>query len=434
MHSKKHLSFTAIRNMIAENLATIKDTRAANSSNTIVDVMLSGLACMYYQSPSLLEFQRKMEKKEQRNNLRSMFTVQSLPTDQGMRNIIDQIDSETAFRPIFKGLFSKLQRGKHLEQYQTLPGKYLLNVDGTQYYSSDKVSCKHCLVRGNKNKQYNCHQVLQGAIVKAGLRQVIPVMPEEIRAQDGEIKEDCESNAFKRFLAKFRKDHDKLGVIINGDALYATTPVINTIADHKANYIFKIEEANHKTLIKNVTSGDKSKIETLSLRKNKLIIQWVNDVELFSSTKIRTNYMEAWELVPQKDGTNKSQYYGKWITDIEITSDNSKTLIDAARARWKIENECFNSLKNHGYNIEHNYGHGSDSLCYNFYNFTLLAFTMHQIHQLTDKLFQKMRAQFGRLGSLWEEIRAMVHRFYFSSMEALWELLAKDLDYEPPPR
>ena len=434
MHSKKHLSFSAIRNMIAENLAMIKDTRAANSSNTIVDVMLSGLACMYYQSPSLLEFQRKMEKKEQRNNLRSMFTVQSLPTDQGMRNIIDQIDSETAFRPIFKELFNKLQRGKHLEQYQTLPGKYLLNVDGTQYYSSDKVDCQRCLVRGTKNKQYNCHQVLQGAIVKAGLRQVIPVMPEEIRAQDGEIKEDCETNAFKRFLAKFRKDHDKLGIIINADALYSTTPIITTIADHKANYIFKIEKANHKTLINNVASGVKSKIETLSLRKNKLIIQWVNDVELFSSTKVRTNYMEAWELVPQKDGTNKSQYYGKWITDLEITSNNARTLIDAARARWKIENECFNSLKNHGYNIEHNYGHGSNNLCYNFYNFTLLAFTMHQIHQLTDKLFQEMRSRFGRLGSLWEEIRTMVHRFYFLSMEALWELLAKDLDYEPPPR
>jgi hypothetical protein len=434
MHSKKHLSFTAIRNMIAENLVTIKDTRAANSSNTIVDVMLSGLACMYYQSPSLLEFQRKMEKKEQRNNLRSMFTVQSLPTDQGMRNIIDQVDSETAFRPIFKELFNKLQRSKHLEQYQTLPSKYLLNVDGTQYYSSDKVDCKHCLVRGTKNKQYNCHQVLQGAIVKAGLRQVIPVMPEEIRAQDGEIKEDCETNAFKRFLTKFRKDHDKLGVIINADALYATTPIITTIHEHKANYIFKIEAANHKTLINNVELADKTKIETLSLRKNKLIIQWINDVELFSSTKVRTNYMEAWELVPQKDGTNKSQYYGKWITDLEITSNNAKTLIDAARARWKIENECFNSLKNHGYNIEHNYGHGSNNLCYNFYNFTLLAFTMHQIHQLSDKLFQEMRSRFGRLGSLWEEIRTMVHRFYFSSMEALWELLAKDLDYEPPPR
>jgi hypothetical protein len=165
-----------------------------------------------------------------------------------------------------------------------------------------------------------------------------------------------------------------------------------------------------------------------------LIIQWANDVELFSSTKVRTNYMEAWELVPQKDGSSKSQYYGKWITDIEITSDNAKTLLDAARARWKIENECFNTLKNHGYNMEHNYGHGSDNLGYNIYNMILLAFTMHQIHQLTDKLFQEMRSQFGRLGSLCEEIRTMIHRFYFSSMEALWEWLVKDIDYEPPPR
>lgn len=418
--------------MIREQFATIKDFRAVNSSNSLVDTMLSGLACMYFQSISLLEFQRSMERREQRNNLRSMFTVENLPTNQGMRNVIDKVDSETAFRPIFKELFNKLQRGKHLEQYQTLPGKYLLNVDGTQYYSSDKVSCKHCLRRGNKNKQYNCHQVLQGAIVKAGLRQVIPVMPEEIRAQDGEIKEDCETNAFKRFLTKFRKDHDKLGVIINADALYATTPVINIIGEYKASYIFKIEEANHKTLINNVTLAIKSKIETLSLRKNKLMIQWVNDVELFSSTKVKTNYMEAWELVPQKDGSNKSQYYGKWITDLEITSDNARTLIDAARARWKIENECFNSLKNHGYNIEHNYGHGSDNLSYNFYNFTLLAFTMHQIHQLTDKLFQEMRTKFSRLGCMWEKIRNTAELLFFESMEILWEFVALKRDYEPP--
>ena len=113
MHLKKHLSFSSIKNMIANNFSTIKDTRAANSSNSIVDVMLSGLACMYYQSPYLLEFQRKMEKKEQRNNLRSMFKVMELPTDQGMRNVIDQVDSELAFCPIFKELFHQLQRGKH---------------------------------------------------------------------------------------------------------------------------------------------------------------------------------------------------------------------------------------------------------------------------------------------------------------------------------
>ena len=124
MHSKKHLSFNALRSMIADKFTAIQDSRAANSTNSLVDVMLSGLACMYFQSLSLLEFQRNMQRKEQRNNLRSMFTVEDLPTDQGMRNVIDKVDTESAFRPIFKDLFSKLQRGKHLEQYQTLPGKY----------------------------------------------------------------------------------------------------------------------------------------------------------------------------------------------------------------------------------------------------------------------------------------------------------------------
>jgi hypothetical protein len=101
MHSKKHLSFTAIRSMITEKLSTIQDTRAANKSSSISDVMMSGLACMYFQSVSLVEFQQRMEHKTQRNNLRSMFSVQNLPTDQGMRNVIDQVDTETAFRPIF---------------------------------------------------------------------------------------------------------------------------------------------------------------------------------------------------------------------------------------------------------------------------------------------------------------------------------------------
>ena len=89
MHSKKHLSFTAIRTMILEKFSTIQDTRESNKSNSIADVLLSGLACMYFQSVSLVEFQRKMEQRTQRNNLRSMFSVQNLPTDQGMRNVID---------------------------------------------------------------------------------------------------------------------------------------------------------------------------------------------------------------------------------------------------------------------------------------------------------------------------------------------------------
>lgn len=428
----KYLNFTSLREVAQESFAAVPDKRAANSSNSIRDVMSSGLACMYFQSPSLLEFQRRMETAEQRNNLRSMFDVSKIPTDTGMRQIIDSVDTETAFRPIHKEFFMRLQRGKHLEQYQILPGKYLLNVDGTQYYKSNDISCAKCLIRGN-TKEYYCHQVLQGAIVKPGLRQVIPVMPEEICSQDGEKKEDCEINAFIRFLDKFRKDHDKLGVIINADALYAVTPVIKRIQEHKANYIFKIKKASHKTLIKNIANIEKSKICVTSRRKNELVIEWHNDIELFKTTGQRTNYIEARELVPQKDGQQKVEYLGKWITDIEVTQENAKTILDSARARWKIENECFNSLKNHGYNMEHSYGHGAKNASYNFYNFILLAFAMHQIHELTDTLFKKLRSCFGRLDSLWHDIKAFVNRIYFNGLEELWLFLLKDSDYQPPP-
>jgi hypothetical protein len=173
MHVKKHLTFTALRDVAQESFAAVPDNRAANVSNSIRDVMSAGLAVMYFQSPSLLDFQRRMEKGQQRNNLRSMFDVSKIPTDTGMRQIIDAIDTQAAFRPIYKECFMRLQRGKHLEQYQIFPGKYLLNVDGTQYFSSHDINCKKCLIRGKTNKQYYCHQVLQGAIVNPGLRQVI---------------------------------------------------------------------------------------------------------------------------------------------------------------------------------------------------------------------------------------------------------------------
>ncbi len=91
----------------------------------------------------------------------------------------------------------------------------------------------------------------------------------------------------------------------------------------------------------------------------------------------------------------------KWITDLDSTTENAKIILEAARGRWKIENKCFNSLKNHGYNVMHNYGGGSENLCYNFYKFIVLSFAMYQIHQLTDKLFQELRSQYSRLGSLW---------------------------------
>lgn len=60
--------------------------------------MMSGLACMYFQDPSLLQFQIRMQEDQNRNNLNTLFGVEHIRKDTQMRGIIDGVSSEY-FRP-----------------------------------------------------------------------------------------------------------------------------------------------------------------------------------------------------------------------------------------------------------------------------------------------------------------------------------------------
>ena len=116
-----------------------------------------------------------------------------------------------------------------------------------------------------------------------------------------------------------------------------------------------------------------------------------------------------------KDG--EQTYHSSWITDIEVTKANVRRLVRAARARWKIENEGFNTLKNQGYHLEHNYGHGTNLLSSALFMLNLLAFYAHQILELTDGLYQRCRAEFSARIEYWNIIRATFRLFIFKDWE-----------------
>lgn len=118
-------------------------------------------------------------------------------------------------------------------------------------------------------------------------------------------------------------------------------------------------------------------------------------------------------------------YKNSWVTDLSVTKGNIKTLVEAGRCRWKNENECFNVMKNHGYYMEHNYGHGKQNLCYNFYLLTLLAFFFHQIFELTDSQYSACRKKFGSKKHLWEKLRAYIDILIFETWEMLLDFALK---------
>ena len=87
--------------------------------------------------------------------------------------------------------------------------------------------------------------------------------------------------------------------------------------------------------------------------------------------------------------------------------------------------ETFNTLKNQGYGLEHNYGHGQQHLATVFAVLTMLAFLVDQVQELGCRLFQAARARFHSRTSLWERMRALFTDFRIADWATLWRAIAE---------
>ena len=442
MQLKKHLSFTSLRKFFSKTLLEIKENRQTSKiEHSLHDSVMAGYACMFLQCSSLLEYQRRLEKYTNKNNLKTQFNVHTTPSDTVIRSVIDSVSSQI-FAKVFKEYLSRLQRGKHLIKYEFLPGLYLLPIDGTQYFSSKEISCEHCLTQTNKGGSVTySHKVVQAAIVHPDLKQVLPMMPEEIKNSDGGDKQDCEINAAKRLMPAIKQLHPRLHFIRTGDSLYAKQPFIEATLEQGDSFFFAVKPTDHKKMYDFINNNELNKTKEVDAKGRTFVYEWINNVPLNGNDNTTfVNYFRCRLVTPQGNEPNKVTYIGSWITNLPINNENIALYVRGSRCRWRVENECFNTLKNNGYELTHNYGHGKNNLCFNFYVLTLLAFFSHQILELTDLIYQKTRKSLVTLRSFWQEIRVMFNRFLFESWEYMLDFildsekyLGKDCTPRAPP-
>lgn len=412
---KKHLSFDALRSSLSLCFTTISDTRVqGRCQHSLHDAMMSAFACMFFQDPSVAEFQRQVQEGKNTTNLQSLFDVQTIPKDTQLRDMVDNVSSE-ALRPAFKTYFHQLQRAKLLGSFQVLPNLYLCAIDGVYHHSSEQVHCEQCLTKKHKNGSVTySHGVLQGAFMHSNQRQVIPVMPETIaNSKGGYQKQDCEINAAKRFIVHLKKDHPRLGILITGDGLFSKAPMVNLVLEHKMHFLFVAKPDDHKYMMQWIAAyDDLPGVVTTDLRGRVHRYTYQNQVPLNAKEDAPlVNYI-YYELTNEK---GKVTYKNSWVTDIVIDKNNVTNLVKAGRCRWKIENECFNTLKNQGYHLNHNFGHGKKNLSHTMYLLTLLAFFFHQIFELSDPAYQLCRKSYVNKLALWETFRTLIIYFIFDS-------------------
>ena len=418
---KKKLNVNSLIDLLRSNFGSITDNRDDNRSYTISDVMMSAYAMFSLKLPSLLAFEDSYSNDKQ--NLQSIYQISKIPSDTQMREVIDCIDSAD-IQSVFPKVLKRLQRAHELEKFRFMDDYYLVSGDGTEYFKSKKIHCDNCMQRKLKDGSIEYyHQFYGAAIVNPDNKQVIPLAFEPILRQDGNTKNDCERNVSKRFLANFKKAHPRLNAIIIEDSLSSNAPHIKELRKNNFQFILGVKESDHKFLfdyVKEQKKAGKVLEHTVIEKEITHIFSFVNGVPLNKSNQdVIINFLEYWEI---NNKTGKTQHFS-FVTGLKITTKNVYDIMRGGRARWKIENETFNTLKNQDYHFEHNYGHGKKNLSVNLALLMTLAFLIDQVLEISCNLFQGALKKKKRRVRFWESIRELFNLFVFDSMNQIYEAI-----------
>lgn len=425
MRPLNSLTLETVRDLLAGTFRQIPDRRRGRVDYLLPDVLLTGFAMLFFQQPSLRQFQALMKERKGRCNLETIFKVKTIPSDSQLRQILDGVPPES-LRALLPELFERLRRLGWTREFATRVGEanyYPMLLDGSEYFHSTELQCPGCLRRPDRSGriQYS-HQIVAATLVKAGTHQVLPLDVEEARNSDGTQKQDCELTAGKRLIERVRQEHRQLALVAVADALYAHEPFITQLRQQRMKFVLVVKPGAHQETFEWVEElAGLGECETGQWQEGPagqrqyFEYRIARQVPLKQGGAMLVDFLEVWV----RDGAGKQLYHNSWVTDLELSRATVATVFGLGRSRWKIENEQFNVQKNQGYHLEHNYGHGRQTLSMVFYLLNLLAFVTHLILELGDRLYQQCRLVGSRRG-LWELLRGA---FQLVLVESWAELL-----------
>ena len=298
--------------------------------------------------------------------------VETAPHDDTLVYYLERVGPEH-FESLPPALVRRLIRMKALDRWR-LYHRFLVAVDGTGQLVFRHPHCPHCLTRKTRNGEtLYYHPVLEAKLITAaGL--VFSLATEFIENADPTAtKQDCEQKAFVRLAGKVKARFPQLRMIWLADALYVSAPVFALCKSHRWDFIFTFKQGGCPALFQEYETlrdlSPKNRVEHQDgpIRRQ---FAWVNDLEH------ETHRLSAFECREWRPDGN---HYFAWITNLQVGSASVITLANqGGRLRWKIENEGFNTQKNHGYAMEHAYSE-NEQAAKNFYFLLQIAHAFNQL-------------------------------------------------------
>lgn len=440
--SSKPAPFTAssVINKARAAFEQFPDIRKTETSNNlkyaVADAAMSAFGVFFTQSPSFLNYQVRMQKKYGKSNAQSILGIHKLPSMNQVRNLLDPVPP-TALYPLLQEISDGLYHNGYLDTFRSIGNTLLMPIDGTDFFASEKIFCPCCTRKTLKNgKTLYRHIAVTPVIVAPGQSHVIPLPPEFVQSQDGAEKQDCELAAAKRWLIAWGNHYSPWNITILGDDLYCHQPFCEDAIEAGFHLLLVCKPDSHPVLYEWIADFERTDaIHTIERTrwdgKQRLTerYRYINQVPLRDSDDA---LMLNWCELSVTDSKGKLVYKNAWATTHLITDENVAEIATAGRARWKVENENNNVLKNQGYHFEHNFGHGKQHLSNLLATMILLAYLLHTTLDWMDTTYHTIRRLLPSRSTFFEHLRALMQYFLFESWEHLMSFMLNGLEDAVP--
>jgi hypothetical protein len=430
------LAFDELVQALHHQLAALPDSRTGkNTQYTIKDAALGAFAVFFTQSPSFLASQRMMQQAKGRSNAESLFGMAAMPCDNQIRRLLDPVAPAQLF-PVFEEVYAALEGAGHVSAFRSFAGQLLIALDGTEYFSSPEIHCAHCSQRTHANGRVTYfHQAITPVIVAPGKHEVITLEPEFITPQDGHAKQDCEQVAAKRWIERQAGRYPQVTIL--GDDLYCKQPFCERLLRHDFNFILVCKPESHPTLYEWLAGVEAAgELQQFASRRwngrfrTVHTYRYATNIPLREGEEaLRVNWCEL-TITKETDGT--ILYRNAFATMHHLDRTSVESVVQAGRARWKIENENNNVLKTKGYHLEHNYGHGKQHLSAVLLTLNLLAFLFHTVLGWVDQKYQLVTQALAARQTFFQDLQALTRYLLFESWDHLLDFMLQGLEIAVP--
>jgi hypothetical protein len=418
---------------LQQSFGGFRDVRTGkNTQYDLVDAGIGAFSVFFTQSPSFLSAQEDLRRLKSRCNAESLFGLRQIPSDNQIRSLLDPV-APSALAPVFREIFERLDRAGVLKGFRSYANNLLVILDGTQYFSSQKLHCAKCNSRELSNgKLTYFHSVLTPVIAQPGNEHVLPLAPEYILPQDGKEKQDCEIEAAKRWVTENGDFFAQYGVTVMGDDLFSRQPFVQKLKEKHLRFILVCKPDSHPALYETVeflsASGVLGSFQKRRWNgKNGEIYtyRYANQLPLRGDqAALEVNWCE---LTVTREDTGEQVYKNAFMTDFQVFETTVEAIVLDGRTRWKVENENNNVLKTKGYHLEHNFGHGSQYLAAILLSLNLLAFLFHTVLDLVDKKYRLLRATLRTRRKFFQHLETLLCYLQFSSWDELFAFMCNGL-------